>query len=71
MSEASTPSIHYNTTVWDVKKRIKKECQINIRSVPYIITLTVKSVIIRKFALLSERIGPVSGNTGSERRKRL
>ena len=39
--------------------------------VPYIITLTVRSVIIRKFALLSGRIGPVSGTTRSERRKRL
>ncbi len=55
----------------NIKGESNKECRINIRSAPYIITLAVKSVIIRKFALLSERIGPASGNTGSERRKRL
>jgi hypothetical protein len=33
-----TTFIQYSTTMWDAKKKLKKECQSNIRSVLYIIT---------------------------------
>jgi len=61
---------HLSNTIphGECQEEINKECQSNIRSVHCIITPTVGILIIRKFALLSERIGPVSGNTGSERK---
>jgi hypothetical protein len=57
--------------MWDAKKKLKKECQSNIRSVPYRITSIAGIGITKKFALLSERIGSASGNSRSERRTGL
>ena len=69
MWEGSTLIIQHNSPMWMSSGRLNRECQSNILNVHRIIPSTAGSLIIRKFALLYERIVSVSGSARSERRK--